>query len=66
MATYLLYTKPQLAKYKRVGYQYDYALDEVKYFLLICLGSIAGGLNGGAFAMANNITIIFALVALNF
>ena len=27
VAIFFLYTKPQLAKYKRVGYQYDYALD---------------------------------------
>ena len=60
-----IYTKKELARFKRIDYKYDYALDSPKYFGLICLGAFAGGFNGGAFALANNLTIIFALVHLN-
>ena len=61
---YFFYVKRLLDKYKRIGYNYDIQLDNVKYYILVCLGAFAGGFNGGAFALANNLTIIFALMAL--
>jgi hypothetical protein len=56
------FTKEKLGFFKKIGYQYEYPLDNVKYFGLICLGSLGGGLMGGVFALSNSMTIIFTLV----
>jgi uncharacterized membrane protein YfcA len=56
------YTKKKIANYERIGYEYEYSLDEPKYFVLICLGGFGGGFMGGVFALGNSMTIIFTLV----
>ena len=58
------FTKKKMEDYKRIRFQYEYPLDKMKYFGLICLGSFWGGFNGGTFALGNSTTIIFTLVYL--
>ena len=58
------YTKRELERFKRIKYHYTYPLDHPKYYLLICLGSFAGGFVGGTFSLGNVTVIIFVLVYL--
>ena len=58
------FTKKKMEYYKEIGYDYEYPLDKIKYFALICLGSFWGGFNGGTFALGNSTTIIFTLIYL--
>jgi len=58
------FTGNKMKYYKRIGYEYEYPLDKVKYFSLICFGSFLGGFNGGVFALGNSTTMIFTLVYL--
>ena len=59
-----LYTRKQVKHYKRIGFEYEYPLNKIKYFGFICGGSFLGGFNGGVFAIGNSTTIIFTLLYL--
>ena len=63
MAIYC-YTQKEMEYFKKIKYKYDYPLDNLKFFALICLGSFWGGFNGGVFALGNTTTIIFIMVYL--
>lgn len=58
------FTKKKMSYYKEIGYDYEYPLGTVKFFVLICLGSLWGGFNGGVFALGNTTTIMFTLITL--
>lgn len=58
------FTNKKVKYYERIGYQYEYPLNQLKYFGLICVGSFLGGFNGGVFAIGNSTTIIFTLLYL--
>lgn len=59
-----VYTRRQMIYYRKIKYEYEYPLDQVKYFSLICVGAFFGGFNGGLFAVGNSTTIIFVLLYL--
>ena len=58
------FTKKKMDYFKKINYEYEYPLGTVKYFGLICLGSLWGGFNGGVFALGNTTTIMFTLISL--
>ena len=57
-------TKKRMEHYKKIGFQYEYPLNNLKYYSAICLGSFLGGFNGGTFALGNSTSIIFTLIFL--
>lgn len=58
------FTNKKIKYYEKIGYDYEYPLNKIKYFGLICIGSLLGGFNGGVFALGNSPTIILALLYL--
>ena len=51
--------------YREIGHDYEVPLDQMKKYLLVCLGGFIGGFNGGAFGIGGSTTMIFSLLYLD-
>jgi len=59
------YAQRKMTYFRKIQYQYDYNIDNVKFYAVSCLGGFLGGFNGGVFGVGSSTTIIFTLLFLD-